>query len=416
MQYITMKIFLLFAVITLGFSFAHCFAQLKPICADKYIQNIQFTGLNHQKEVSNRCEEDINIEANTKIQNLLSICGFFLDIKVCRRDNIQNALAYLDRDGTRYILYDNEFLRSLDSDSMSFETRTIFAHEIGHHLAGHALSLNNDDYRKAYGKYCQVKSPQFDRKTCAAEGRKYLEISRVQEIQADRFAGYIMFKFGASLDKILNVYYQFPETFDDNTSTHPPINSRIEAVKVGFELARNDSMNGTAPNIEVVKGGSYQLSIKDFSRVERNKLLDSIRISCGGLATDLLRAKSSVDGFAYNSSVPNTYDSVVKNYVKCHDTLQYDTDTSFFQLSCISWQLRYDQSCFWEQPFGIQIQNDSLVVLLFNPDELPRVVYKSRFNHHEINLNILKSSFVEIYTNRTTRALDDYNRTRRKKR
>ena len=129
-----------------------------------------------------------NQEAISYVEQLMNLAGLPMNFIVSECSGIENAFAYT-YDGVQYIFYGNEFLESLNSNSNDIGSITVLAHEIGHHLSGHT-SANS-----YISKYCVYLPCDEQSQDCLDA----LEISRKRELQADRFAWFIMYKFGASL-------------------------------------------------------------------------------------------------------------------------------------------------------------------------------------------------------------------------
>ena len=92
-------------------------------------------------------------------------------------DNINNAVATSFK-GIRYILYDRDFMDSLDNGS-NWGNLFILAHEVGHHINGHSLDLV----------------------LYAADAVESVSLSqsRIQELEADEFAGFVLAKLGGPI-------------------------------------------------------------------------------------------------------------------------------------------------------------------------------------------------------------------------
>ncbi len=119
------------------------------------------------------------------------------------------AVNYLAETGSlRYIVYDDAFLRNLDSLSASKEqywaSISIMAHEIGHHLCGHTLDSLGSRPDK--------------------------------ELEADAFSGFIMYKLGASLQQAQAALVTMTKEYGDVeiVSTHPPLTNRLAAIRNGW--------------------------------------------------------------------------------------------------------------------------------------------------------------------------------------
>jgi Zn-dependent protease with chaperone function len=122
--------------------------------------------------------------------------------------NIYNAAALMVN-GKRVIVYDPQLITDIENvTDHDWPAVSIFAHEIGHHLAGHTLS-------KVYNK-------QY-------------------ELEADYFSGFILQKMGATLDEAQSVISLLRD--HPNMTDHPPQAERLAAIEQGWqEAARQGSL------------------------------------------------------------------------------------------------------------------------------------------------------------------------------
>ena len=130
-------------------------------------------------------------------------------------DNINNAVATSYK-GIRYILYDRDFMDSLDSGD-NWSNLFILAHEVGHHINGHSLDIilyAND----------------------IVDPKSLLE-KRNQELEADEFAGFILGKLGATLKQTSSSINLISSEKDDTYSTHPSKSKRLASIRKGYKKA-----------------------------------------------------------------------------------------------------------------------------------------------------------------------------------
>ena len=112
----------------------------------------------------------------------------------------------------RYVLYNKKYLCGIQNHTGSkWADDSVFAHEVGHHLANHTLS---------------------------AGSRPYFEL------QADWFSGFILQKMGSPLDgativlgKMLEHQYRNGNAGRSTSRTHPQPEDRIAAVAEGWSYA-----------------------------------------------------------------------------------------------------------------------------------------------------------------------------------
>jgi hypothetical protein len=161
------------------------------------------------------------IEAEHTIEKILKLVGLPSNFTI-KRANIENAMAtiILTNSGTfeRFILYDQNFMNSVKlSTGNDFSQWSILAHEIGHHLSGHTLTSGGD--------------------------------SHTQELEADEFSGFVMYKMGATLPQAQSAINKFCS--NEGSISHPPKKYRLLAVETGWYNAKNSS-----PNSNGISGGS----------------------------------------------------------------------------------------------------------------------------------------------------------------
>jgi hypothetical protein len=116
-------------------------------------------------------------------------------------DRTPNAQATIDQNGKPYILYNPEFLKSvkslnftttsIPSNITNWETITVLAHEIAHHLNFHLVNPHPD------------------------------AIFRSMELEADETAGFILYKLGATLEEAQRAMKSESVSIE-GSYTHPP--------------------------------------------------------------------------------------------------------------------------------------------------------------------------------------------------
>jgi hypothetical protein len=138
---------------------------------------------------------------------------------------IENAAAVTYEDGVRYIVYDNAFMESIDRGAnTNWASVSILAHEIGHHLQGHTTRLVHHPLTK--------------------EERRQ---SRENELEADEFSGFAMFKLGRTLSEAQAAMKTLRDVTDEELSDHPKKWRRLEAIKRGYEDAMSQSTQAPTP-------------------------------------------------------------------------------------------------------------------------------------------------------------------------
>jgi len=151
-------------------------------------------------------------EAANALDKILNVIGASKRFVLQPCDNINNALA-LTFKGVRYIMYDPEFMQNL-SYSNDWNGMFVLAHEVGHHINGHSvdavLSINDVVAKVSLSK------------------------KRIQELEADEFAGFVLGRLGAKLSDAISAVSKTPAG-DDSYSTHPTRSKRIAAATRGFK-------------------------------------------------------------------------------------------------------------------------------------------------------------------------------------
>lgn len=110
----------------------------------------------------------------------------------------------------RYILYSTAFLENFKKEANTkWAAWCVLAHEIGHHLSNHDLEATDPKVRKQY------------------------------ELEADRFAGGVLFRLGASLEEAQAGINTF--SLENASQTHPPKRARLEALAVGWKQAEEQA-------------------------------------------------------------------------------------------------------------------------------------------------------------------------------
>lgn len=107
------------------------------------------------------------------------------------------------RGNHRYIVYDMDENFLPPDRNLTWNTVALFAHELGHHVAGHTSTHNQSNH--------------------------------ATELEADYFAGFIMNKLGASLSVAIS---SASKLYPHDTESHPAASKRAVAYKKGWEHAQ----------------------------------------------------------------------------------------------------------------------------------------------------------------------------------
>jgi hypothetical protein len=166
-----------------------------------------------------------------EIENILAYSGIPMNFEVYAA-NIDNAVATVINN-KRYIIYDPTLLRIVDKNSNSYwNSMSILAHEIGHHLSGHTMKNDIDSHKR--------------------------------ELEADKFSGFILFKMGATLEQAIYTISLLGTEID--SESHPSKYRRIQSITNGwYEASKQVSKSAIPPANEFndqIVGIEYKL--EDF--------------------------------------------------------------------------------------------------------------------------------------------------------
>ena len=170
-----------------------------------------------------------NKDADQALDRILSVTGM-KNIILYPCSDIKNCVA-VTYNGDRYILYDKKFMEDIANKSSSWSNLSILAHELGHHANGHTRDfiLGQIGIKK-------------DKNT--------IEKRRKEELEADEYSGFIMYKVGASLDEAQSAIKLYAPVKISRTSTHPAKADRLAAIEKGYKSAMINSgtVEKTNPN------------------------------------------------------------------------------------------------------------------------------------------------------------------------
>lgn len=147
-----------------------------------------------------------------QINVILKFTGLNSNYSIYAAD-IKNAMAVIIKK-KRYILYDPRLLSYTDNTSGSFwSSMSILAHEIGHHLSGHTLNNGSDSHR--------------------------------DELEADKFSGFVLYKMGASLAQAKAAINLLGSQSD--SESHPGKQKRFYAIEKGWNEANDQRHTSAIP-------------------------------------------------------------------------------------------------------------------------------------------------------------------------
>tara|TARA_B110000259_G_scaffold159519_1_gene182568 strand:- start:324 stop:2201 length:1878 start_codon:yes stop_codon:yes gene_type:complete len=180
--------------------------------------------------------------ADSALDDILNVIGASKRFVLQECSNINNAVA-LTMNGVRYIMYDPEFMTSLAYGDQ-WSNKFILAHEVGHHINGHTVDVL----------------------AANSSNKVSLSTSRIQELEADEFAGFVLGRLGASLSNALSGVQSLSDK-DDSYSTHPRRSRRIAAIKKGFKES-GGYVNPSTVSVKKGKTVDSPYSNSRFSGVE----------------------------------------------------------------------------------------------------------------------------------------------------
>ncbi len=195
---------------------------------------------------------DATDEARFIVSDIMNAAGIESNFELKAAD-VPNALASTEN-GQRYILFNQQFVREYKYNARNkWAAYVVFAHEIGHHLNGHDLTGRDSS------------------------------MSKIRELEADRYAGRILNMLGASLDEARSAMEYNTESLKES-STHPAPNQRIAAVLEGWQKheswKRSHGMVDKkidaidldkcifCPKMIRVEGGTFQMGSNDGEKNE----------------------------------------------------------------------------------------------------------------------------------------------------
>lgn len=146
------------------------------------------------------------------LSDIIKVIGLVPNFELKEAD-VQNVEASISH-RKRYILYNPEYINWLNNATNDkWAAFALLAHEIGHHLNGHTIRRGGS--------------------------------RPVLELEADEFAGFVLYKLGATLEQSQEVMKFIAKT--TASKTHPARASRMHAIQNGWnKAAENENVISTA--------------------------------------------------------------------------------------------------------------------------------------------------------------------------
>lgn len=201
-------------------------------------------------------------KAKAAIQDVLGFSGVPANIEIYE-GNVGNALA-TEEEGRKMIIYNENFLDEIDKKSGQYwQTIFIIAHEIGHLLSDHFRNKN-------------------------------LQLNHQKELDADKFAGYILYRLGAEKKQCTWIMNTSLLQDSKGSITHPAKNKRIASINDGYDSALRQSFNIPDPPPPLVNAEELGESFDcfKFDHGEINTFYTLEYPTCGFEET--IRAKKNI--------------------------------------------------------------------------------------------------------------------------
>ena len=256
----------------------------------------------YNKSITGSCSYNISLDnsmiysfpaddkARAVINEIMEYTGLPMNFKLEAFD-VENAAAAIEcksaDDCNRYIFFNQKFMDAVITKcGTEWGYKSIMAHEIGHHLAGHTL----------------------DNKGSRPD----------TELDADKFSGYVLYKMGATLDEAQAAMDILGS--ETGSDTHPGKRARLTAISNGWYAAKDRSSKPiiTTPSEEVGENNKQEVSYRlVIYKLECRKTAswagnaDEIQIYVdGNRVGEILRFQNG-DSRSINLSVPvNQYSKV----------------------------------------------------------------------------------------------------------
>ena len=175
----------------------------QAILLTAFIAAILFCSAQPTNNVDNFPEKNHNnIIPKEMLSEIMSVVGLQCNIELKEADvmNIEASISHRKR----YILYNPSYIAWINNITKNrWAALALFAHEVGHHLNGHTISKTGS--------------------------------KPIVELEADEFAGFVLYKLGATLEEAQEVMKYI--STDRASDTHPARASRMLAIQKGWNKA-----------------------------------------------------------------------------------------------------------------------------------------------------------------------------------
>ena len=180
-------------------------------------------------------------DAEIAVDNILDKMGLYRNFVIQECPNINNAVAKNIDIGSgkkeRYILYDNSFFNKIDEKAGNdWAATSVLAHEIGHHLNGHALNDEGSNHK--------------------------------WELEADEFSGFVLARMEATLEDAQSAIQTLK--YEKATRTHPAKADRLIAIEKGYHRGNGKIIIVKPIDDEVIKDLTEDIA----EEITENKIED----------------------------------------------------------------------------------------------------------------------------------------------
>jgi hypothetical protein len=351
-----------------------------------------------------------------KAEEIIKLSGLPMNFVVCRTNGVQNSFAALDKYGNRYIKYDDVFMKRLNSDSSALESMIILAHEIGHHIFFHTILSGTNNMALNYQQYGVPGTANYDAQKYKQAEEDFYEVRRRQELEADRFAGFIMARKGIKLDQVTRFYKKLEKYYTEkNESTHPAIDKRIGAVQEGF--AEVDSTKSREPkpiNLSKIGKEKVEYVFNNTNKIERSRLLKKIQSNGVLMAAAFIKDKQENLFFGISQWPIEALEPKVKTAVKAYLNKEFilhsggvDDEEDYFEVYQVSFMipdLKITKTGYY---YAFHLKAGYFQVVLYDNAQGFEVAYKSRFAEDQISTEEIKFLFIRVLKKEAQEFLDN---------
>lgn len=351
-----------------------------------------------------------------KVEEIINLSGLPMNFIVCKINSAQNAFAAIDKYGNRYIKYDDEFMTRLNTDTSAIESMIVLAHEIGHHIFFHAIVSSIDDIPMNFQQIKPADSETHDTKIDEDQLQEFYIRRRKQELEADRFAGFIMERKGVKFDIVANFYEKLARRYKiKDDSTHPSFDKRIDALREGYNDADSALKNQPIDLLKFDKQGTI-ITFKNTTKLDRDilitKVVDAIRFSAVQLSNGKYKLGVGVGGYPM-SPLDSIELKSLKEYLGRDINLNMDIiddDKDYFELLRSAFSIQNAANAYNASYSGLHIRGGYINLILFTPGKPLKVAYNSRFEDSQISYDQIKLLFRDVFQPQVQKLFDSYSK------